>query len=50
MNNNLIASLYFIVFMIVGSIFLMNLFIGIVINTFMFQKEKLGLNYLLTET
>ncbi len=49
-NNNLVASIYFILFMIIGSMFMMNLFVGIVINTFKFEKEKLGLNYLLTET
>ena len=49
-NNNLVASIYFILFMIIGSMFMMNLFVGVVINTFKFEKEKLGLNYLLTET
>ena len=50
LNNNLVASIYFILFMIIGSMFMMNLFVGVVINTFKFEKEKLGLNYLLTET
>ncbi|CDW82972.1 voltage-gated ion channel superfamily [Stylonychia lemnae] len=44
------ASIYFIFFILIGSLFIMNLFVGVVINTFKFEKEKLGLNYILTDT
>lgn len=49
-NYNLSASIYFIGFILLGSLFIMNLFVGIVINTFKYEKERLGLDYLLTDT
>jgi hypothetical protein len=49
-NYNMSATMYFIGFILIGSLFIMNLFVGIVINTFKFEKDKLGLNYLLSET
>lgn len=42
--------LFFVMFMIVGSMFILNLFVGVVISTFNNEKERLGKNYLLTET
>lgn len=39
---------FFICFMIVGSFFILNLFVGIVINTFNREKEVLGKNFLLS--
>lgn len=34
--------------MIVGSLFILNLFVGVVINTFNIEKEKLSHNNLMT--
>ena len=48
-NNNLYWILFFIVFIIVGSFFLLNLFVGVVISTFNREKDKIGGNNLLTE-
>lgn len=39
---------YFGIFMIVGSLFILNLFVGVVINTFNVEKEKLSHNGLMT--
>jgi hypothetical protein len=39
----------FIGFMIIGSFFMLNLFVGIVISTFNREKERLGKNFLLTD-
>lgn len=36
--------------MIVGSLFILNMFVGIVINVFNKEKEELQLNHLLTDT
>jgi len=41
--------LFFIAFMVVGSFFLLNLFVGVVISSFNRQKDLLGGNTLLTE-
>ena len=42
-------SIFFIFFVIFGSFFILNLFVGIVISTFNREKEKLGKDFLLTE-
>jgi hypothetical protein len=34
--------------MVIGGLFLLNLFVGVVINNFNIEKEKLCRNYLLT--
>ena len=39
---------YFGIFMIVGSLFILNLFVGVVISTFNVEKEKLSHNGLMT--
>eukprot|EP00347_Sterkiella_histriomuscorum_P019834 403340124 len=44
------SSLFFIFFILLGSLFMMNLFVGIVINTFKFEKEKIAMNYLISDT
>jgi len=49
-NNNRIGAIYFILFIIIGSFFILNLFVGVVISTFNLQKESLGKNYMLTST
>ena len=41
--------LFFSVFMIFGSLFILNLFVGVVINTFNIEKEKLSQNNLMTK-
>ena len=48
-KNNPYWSLFFILFIIVGSFFLLNLFVGVVISTFNREKEKIGGNNLLTD-
>jgi len=49
-NTNMWYSLYFVLFIIIGSFFILNLFVGVVISTFNLEKETLGKNYLLTAT
>lgn len=43
-------AFFFISFMIIGSFFILNLFVGIVISTFNREKEKLGRGFLLTQS
>ena len=40
---------FFSVFMVTGSLFILNLFVGVVINTFNIEKEKLSRNALMTD-
>lgn len=40
---------YFLTFIIVGHLFLLNMFVGIVINVFNQEKETLQMNHMLTE-
>ena len=47
-DNNLWYALYFIAFIIVGNMFLLNLFVGVVIDNFNQMKEKLGGYFWLT--
>lgn len=49
-NNSKANAVYFILFIIIGSFFILNLFVGVVISTFNLEKETLGKNYLLTST
>ena len=35
--------------MVIGSLFILNLFVGVVINTFNIEKEKLSRNSLMTD-
>ena len=48
-NNNPFFILFFSIFMIIGSLFILNLFVGVVINTFNIEKEKLSRNAQLTD-
>jgi hypothetical protein len=48
-KNNPIMALYFIILIVIGSFFIMNLFVGIVISNFNREKERLGKNFLLTD-
>ena len=41
-EQNLMVMVYFVVFIIVGSFFTLNLFIGVIIDSFKQQKKKLG--------
>ena len=48
-DNNIYYVFFFIAFIVIGSQFFINLFVGVVINTFNKQKGKLEKNFLLTE-
>ena len=48
-NYSMLWSAYFIIFIMLGNYLIMNLFVGVVVNTFNREKEKLGKNFLLTE-
>ena len=47
--SNMAAPFYFVLFIVVGNFFLLNLFVGVVISTYNREKEVLGRNFLLTE-
>ena len=49
-NNGRYWTFYFMAFMVVGSLFILNMFVGIVINVFNIEKETLQNNHLLTQT
>ena len=40
MNSNMIAYIYFVAFIILGSFFVLNLFVGVVIDNFNSLKKK----------
>ena len=48
-DNSPEFAIFFIVFMIIGSLFILNLFVGVVINTFNVEKEKLSNNNKMTD-
>lgn len=48
-QRNIYWVLFFVIFMIVGCFFFLNLFIGVVINTFHQEEERVGGSELLTE-
>lgn len=50
LENNMVWVFFFIAFMVIGSLFVLNLFVGVVINTFDNEKELLSKNHLLTDT
>ena len=47
-NNNPASAFFFIFYLVVGALFIFNLFVGVVISTFSEEKEKLVRNNLLT--
>ncbi|CDW82939.1 voltage-gated ion channel superfamily [Stylonychia lemnae] len=47
-SNRPLWVIFFMAFLLFGSLFIMNLFVGVVINTFNDEREKLGKNHLLT--
>lgn len=48
-NNKLPFIAFFALFMVIGSLFILNLFVGVVLNTFNNEKEKLSRNALMTD-
>ena len=48
-NHNPRIIIFFVLFLIIGSLFILNLFVGIVIGTFADEKEKVSRNNLLTD-
>eukprot|EP01029_Cantina_marsupialis_P023747 TRINITY_DN5981_c0_g2_i1.p1 TRINITY_DN5981_c0_g2~~TRINITY_DN5981_c0_g2_i1.p1 ORF type:complete len:1476 (+),score=490.12 TRINITY_DN5981_c0_g2_i1:408-4430(+) len=48
-NSNELYLIYFIIFMVFGCFFMMNLFVGVVIDNFNHMKEELGGNLFLTD-
>lgn len=48
-NNQIAWAFFFMIFMIVGSLFTLNLFVSIVVNTYYGEKEKLYRNDMLTK-
>ena len=43
-NSNMIAYIYFVAFIILGSFFVLNLFVGVVIDNFNSLKKKVRVN------
>ena len=48
-ENNPYWAIFFFCFIVIGTFFLLNLFVGVVISNFNRQKDKIGGNNLLTE-
>ena len=48
-DNQPYMALFFVGFMIVGTLFIINLFVGVVIDTFATTRQELGENMLLTD-
>jgi hypothetical protein len=48
LDNNLSFSMLFFTYMFVGSLFILNMFVGVTINVFNREKETLQLDHLLT--
>lgn len=48
-SSNPYGSLYFTIFILMGGLFSMNLFQGVVISTYLNEKEKLSNNQMLTD-
>jgi hypothetical protein len=47
-NANRLASILFVFFMLFGSFFVTNLFVGVVVDNFNRMKEKLGDDFMLS--
>lgn len=43
------SSIYFVLIIVIGNFFLMNLFVGVIITTYNREKEILGKDFMLTE-
>jgi hypothetical protein len=48
-DRNKIAFMFFVVSMIVTTLFLLNMFVGVIVSSFMIEKEKLKQSTLLTK-
>jgi len=48
-NNNQYLAFFYIIFILVGSFFILNLFVGIVISNFNREKERIGKDFLLSK-
>ena len=46
-ENNLVAYCFFVAFIIVGSFFVLNLFLGVIIDNFNTLKKKVKYHWLL---
>ena len=49
LSNNMLNVFFFVFFMLMGSLFILNMFVGVVISVFNVQKERLELGHLLTQ-
>lgn len=49
-DNNIGWIPFFVLFIVFGAFFMLNLFVGVVISTFNREKDKIGGNHLLTES
>jgi hypothetical protein len=47
--ENPVAAIFFILIVIIGNFFLMNLFIGVIITQYNREKELAGKDFMLTE-
>jgi len=47
--NRIYVGLFYVCFIIVGSFFMLNLFVGVVISTYNNEKDRLGKDILLTD-
>lgn len=48
-KTNIYYTLFFVLFIIIGSFFMLNLFVGVIISSFNDQKLSYGKNFLLTK-
>jgi len=48
LSSKLVYAAYHISFILIGSFFIVNLFVGVVISSYNRQKDQLGKNFLLT--
>ena len=49
-DNGMGSVFFFMSFVVVGSLFILNLFVGVVINTFNNEQERLSKNHLMTKS
>ena len=47
-DYSMVNVFFFVCFLVLGSLFILNLFVGVIIMTFYEEKEKLSKNSLLT--
>lgn len=47
-NNSPLVVIFFVLFIIFGAFFMTNLFVGVVINAFNRESDRLGKDFLLT--